>query len=227
MKKDHLPEDLVHSLLILAGFVGFMIFSSVKFLVVVAFISFGRMLFINRDVFRELKPFGGYANWVTIFRLVLLCLLGFNYQQFDHFSLAVLAVFVLSLDGLDGFIARKMSMNSAFGGRLDGETDAWFVLLMGTVVYQLKLADYWILWPGLLRYIFVLSCYLLWKKTLPEPVSYFRKTIAVIIMAALVSPFILAEKYYFPALVAASGLVTYSFGKSFVFQWRQNRLAGR
>ena len=195
-------------------------------MVAVAIISFCRMLFINEKVFRELKPFGGYANWVTIFRLLLLCLLGFNYEQFDHLTLAVLSVFILSLDGVDGYIARKMSMGSAFGGRLDGETDAFFVLLFSTMVYQLKMVDYWILWPGLLRYFFVLCCYLFWKKTLPEPVSYFRKTIAVIIMGALVSPFLLEERFYLPVLIIATLLVTYSFARSFIFQWRQNQPTG-
>ena len=227
MKKSTLPEDLTHSLLILAGFTGYMVFSNVNALVAAAVFSFLIMLFVNRGIFKELKPFGGYANWVTIFRLALLCLLGFSYKQFDHFTLALLAVFILSLDGLDGLIARRMSMGSAFGGRLDGETDAFFVLLMATIVYDLEMVGYWILWPGLLRYAFVTSCYLLWKRALPEPVSYFRKTIAVIIMGSLVSPFLLDKKYYLPTLIVATVLVTYSFGKSFIFQWHQNRLARR
>ena len=216
-------EDLIHSLLILTGFSGFMIFGNTAILVAVAIISFGLMLVINKAVFRELKPIGGYANWVTIFRLTLLCLLGFSYNQYDYFTLGILSVIVLFLDGVDGYIARKMSMSSAFGGRLDGETDAFFVLLFSSIVYDLKMADYWILWPGLLRYIFVLCCYLFWNKTIPEPVSYLRKTIAVIIMGALVSPFLLDKQYYLPVLIIATVLVTYSFGKSFVFQWRQNR----
>ncbi|MDN5212028.1 CDP-alcohol phosphatidyltransferase family protein [Fulvivirgaceae bacterium BMA12] len=224
MKKIELTEDLIHALLILAGFIGFVVLGFVQIMVALSVVSFGLLLFFNRKVFKELKPFGGYANWVTIFRLALLCALGFSFHLLNHLNLAIWAIIVLSLDGVDGLIARKMSMTSEFGGKLDGETDAFFVLLMGSIVYQFKLADYWILWPGLLRYFFVISCYVFWKKTWPEPVSYFRKTIAVIIMSALISPFLLAEKFYLPIIIIATILVTYSFAKSFTFQWKQSRI---
>ena len=226
MKKLELIEDLIHSLLILGGFIGFMIWGNIQIMVVMAVSSFSLFLYVNRKVFKDLKPLGGYANWVTIFRLAILCFLGFNFHLFDQLNLAILAIVILSLDGVDGLIARKMSMTSDLGAKLDGETDAFFVLLMGGIVYQLKMVDYWILWAGLLRYIFVICCYIFWKKTLPEPVSYFRKAIAVIIMGSLISPFLLVEKYYLPILITSTILVTYSFGKSFTFQWRQNRLAG-
>ncbi len=224
MKKVELIQDLIHSLLILAGFIGFMALGYIQIMVVLAAMSFGLLLFFNGKVFKDLKPLGGYANWVTIFRLALLCTLGFSFHFLNHLNLAIWAIIVLFLDGVDGLVARKMSMTSEFGGQLDGETDAFFVLLMGSIVYQLKIADYWILWPGLLRYFFVISCYVFWKKIWPEPVSYFRKTIAVIIMGALISPFLLVEKFYLPILIMATLLVTYSFAKSFTFQWQQSRI---
>jgi len=71
---------------------------------------------------------------------------------------------------------------------------------------------------GMLRYIYVLICYLVWQDVLDESVSYLRKTIAVVVMGAILTPFALPDPYYVPLLIVATIAVTLSFAKSFIFQ---------
>ena len=134
-----------------------------------------------------------------------------------------MAVFALALDGVDGFLARKFKTTSNFGATLDGESDAFFVLLFSLIIYTLDYVGAWILWVGMLRYIYVLVCYVVWQEVLEESVSYLRKTIAVVIMGAILTPFVLPDQYYDPILFVATIAITLSFVKSLIFQIKNHR----
>ncbi|MDN5202639.1 CDP-alcohol phosphatidyltransferase family protein [Fulvivirgaceae bacterium BMA10] len=213
--------DITHSILVLIGVVSYFIIDSVLPLCLLAAFSYILFIISNKEVFEKLKPFGGPANWVTIFRLLVLLLVGSFHTFIDTSTLGIIVIAIFLMDGLDGYLARRFKTSSEFGGILDGETDAFFVMLLSLIVYENGYAGIWILWAGLLRYIFVLVCYILWRGTKPEPVSYLRKTIAVIIMGALICPFLLPEAYYLPILIIGTILVTASFGRSFVFQFER------
>ncbi len=212
--------DIVHAILVAAGVSLFLFFSEPWFISIFSGASFMYFIWTNSAIFTTIKPFGGYANWVTIFRLAVLLLIGFFYKDFENLTIAYVAVFALALDGVDGFLARKFKTTSSFGATLDGESDAFFVLLFSAIIYNLGYISVWILWVGILRYLYVLLCYILWGGVLGEPVSYFRKTMAVVIMAAILFPFILPYQYYFPILVVSTIVITLSFLKSFIFQIR-------
>ena len=74
----------------------------------------------------------GLCNIATLGRLVLvgillIALLGGVTPNWMTFALAVIA---LSLDGVDGWLARKQGLASDFGARFDVEVDAAFALLL-------------------------------------------------------------------------------------------------
>ncbi len=214
--------DIVHAIIVVVGVLLFLFSGELWLISIFSGASFLYFIWTNSAVFIDIKPFGGYANWVTIFRLAVLLSIGFFYSDFDDLTIAYMAVFALALDGVDGFLARKFKMTSSFGATLDGESDAFFVLLFSAIIYNLGYVGVWILWVGMLRYLYVLVCYILWNGVLDESVSYFRKTMAVVIMGAILSPFILAHQYYFPILIVSTVAITLSFLKSFVFQIRNH-----
>lgn len=210
--------DIVHAIIVLVGVLLFLFSGNLRFVSIFSGASFLYFVWMNCTIFSDLKPFGGYANWVTMFRLAILLYIGIFYKDFENLTIAYTAVLALTLDGVDGFLARKFKMTSSFGATLDGESDAFFVLLFSSLIYTLGYASVWILWAGVLRYLYVFVCYILWGQLLEEPVSYLRKVIAVVIMAALLFPFVLPPEYYLPILTLSSVVLTMSFLKSFIFQ---------
>ncbi len=59
------------------------------------------------------------------------------------------------LDGVDGWLARRTNMTSAFGARFDMEVDALLILALSVLVWRYGKAGPWVLASGLLRYVFV------------------------------------------------------------------------
>ena len=160
---------------------------------------------------------GGAANLVTLFRLMLLISLVWIYPMLTLLQIALIGASVLALDGVDGFLARRFKTASTFGAYFDMETDAFYVFLYACLIYQLDLAGGWILAIGALRYGYVVFVLSFFKPKEKEEKSSFRgKAIAVFLMGALLSPFVLIESIYLPILIAASIAVVYSFVAGFL-----------
>ncbi|MDX2143529.1 MAG: CDP-alcohol phosphatidyltransferase family protein [Rhodospirillaceae bacterium] len=173
-------------------------------------------------VFHPYDSFG-MANTVTLIRLVGVCLFaGLGLQMIvDAVALSpalawlfcALAMMERLLDGIDGYVARKRGMESAFGARFDMEVDALQILLLSVLAALLDKAGAWVLVGGLLRYAF-LGAGLLWPAfNAPLPPSSRRKIAAVIqglTLAALLAPVMVPP---ISALVAAAALIllVYSF----------------
>jgi len=109
--------------------------------------------------------FGG-ANRVTLLRLVLagliVGLLGeaawappLAGRAGLAWGVVALATLTALLDAVDGPLARRSGLASAFGARFDMETDAAFTLVLCALVWQAGQAGPWVLAAGLLRYAFV------------------------------------------------------------------------
>lgn len=99
--------------------------------------------------------------------------------------LAGLAVAVLLLDGVDGYIARRWRLATAFGARLDMEVDAALILALAALLWRHDRAGAWVLAIGGLRYAF-----LAWQRLRPRyaralPESRRRKTACVVQMGVL------------------------------------------
>ncbi|WP_179105730.1 CDP-alcohol phosphatidyltransferase family protein [Vreelandella utahensis] len=125
----------------------------------------------------------------------------------------VLALAILILDGLDGHLARRFGVSSAFGARFDMEVDAALILTLCLGVWILGITGPWVLLLGLMRYLFVAVGRVLPWINHPLPESVRRKTICVWQIASLVivlvpvTPSWLAVWILAPALV----LLAYSF----------------
>ena len=126
----------------------------------------------------------GLANQVTLLRAGLVCLTGGALLASGHapvisWSLAGLIAAALALDALDGWLARRLGLMSAFGARFDIEIDALLLLILALLLWQTGRVDAWVLAIGLLRYAFVLAGWIRPWLRAPLPPSRRRKAICV------------------------------------------------
>jgi phosphatidylglycerophosphate synthase len=100
--------------------------------------------------------------------------------------LAVLGAFgLLTLDGLDGWSARRQGLASEFGARFDMEVDAAFILVLSVMALSLGKVGAWVLGLGIMRYAFVLAGEFVPALKAPLPPSTRRKTVCVVQIMAL------------------------------------------
>jgi phosphatidylglycerophosphate synthase len=128
-----------------------------------------------------------------------------------------LAAVALSLDWVDGQVARRTGTSTALGARFDMEVDAFLILVLSA--YVAVHMGPWVLAIGLMRYVFVAASWRLRWMNAPLPGSYARKVVAAVQGIFLV--------------VAASGLLPYagvlvglalaslvwSFGRDVLWLW--------
>lgn len=160
----------------------------------------------------------GAANTVTLLRAGIAALLaGLIGQAMLVASLAwlmaALAGIALLLDGVDGWLARRSQMQSIFGARFDMEVDAFFILVLAALVYQMDKAGVWVLLSGALRYGFVALGYALPWLRQPLPPRQRRQTVCVfqtaILALCLIPP--LTPPWTTRLTAVALGLLTLSF----------------
>jgi phosphatidylglycerophosphate synthase len=159
---------------------------------------------------QPLQRFGA-ANGVTLLRASITALLagfiGHSALTPDlAWGMTVIACIALLLDGVDGWLARRNQMQSPFGARFDMEVDAFFILVLALLVYQMEKAGVWVLLSGTMRYGFVALSYALPWLRQPLPPHKRRQTICVIqtaILALCLSPLMISP---WTTLLTAAGL---------------------
>ncbi len=114
------------------------------------------------------------ADWVTLTRMILIA--GVAGLVADSFSrsvsitaLVTLSTVALVLDAVDGQVARRTGTATPLGGRLDGEVDAFLILLLSIFVSQTY--GSWVLAIGAIRYVFLLAGWLMPWLAAPLPYS--------------------------------------------------------
>ena len=141
----------------------------------------------------------GAANTLTLFRAVGTVLLAgwipvaAQLTQPALVWISLFSVLLLTLDGLDGYLARRTGLASAYGARFDMEIDALLTLIISLLVWQSGEAGIWIVTLGLMRYLFVLAATLQPELKKPLYPSFRRKLICVIqlgTLCAMLSPWI-------------------------------------
>lgn len=169
----------------------------------------------------------GAANQVTIVRGALVALLAALLGEHISRAIATVAIVVASaamlLDGVDGWLARRSGTASAFGARLDMETDALFVAVLALLVWQFGKAGSWVLLSGLMRYLFGAVVAFIPRLQRPVPSTNRGKTIAVLQMIALIVALAPGCSRPASAWVAAVGLLglVLSFALDVVWLLRQ------
>ena len=98
---------------------------------------------------------------------------------------AVLALTVpaLALDAVDGRVARRTGTVTAFGGRFDGEVDAFLILVLS--VAAAPTVGWWVLAAGLVRYAFAVAGWCLPWMRAPLEFRYWRKVVTAVVGIAL------------------------------------------
>lgn len=136
----------------------------------------------------------GLCNTMTILRaagIAILAGLLATPQALDPvtglgWTLVLLAAITLSLDGVDGWAARRSGLRSAFGARFDMESDVAFALVMAALAWQGDKVGAWFLALGLIRPAFLLAGAVLPALRQPLPEAFWRKTIAAVQMGVQV-----------------------------------------
>lgn len=173
----------------------------------------------------------GYANAITLLRLALVSLLVIPLvggllvgDSAAPVAIIALAIVALSLDGVDGWLARRQQLSSAFGARFDMEVDSAFALVLAVLAVVVSGASWFVLLLGLPRYLFGLAGLAMpWLNgDLPE--RYSRKVICVIQLAVLIA----VQSPWFAGLpgtlivAAAIAALAWSFGRDILWL-RQSR----
>ncbi len=179
-------------------------------------------------------PFGA-ANWVTFARaLIAVFFLGESISLLWagpaagaglRWTAVACGAAGLCLDGVDGYLARRLGRASAFGARFDMETDAFTILALAMLVWALDQAGGWVLVSGLLRYIFVLGGWLWPIFAVPLPPRKRRQTFCVVQLVALILALAPPVTPLWGNVICLAGLIllSYSFGVDLAWLAGQSR----
>ena len=174
---------------------------------------------------RSDQPFVHPADWVTLTRAVLTA--GVAGLVADSFSrpLAVTALVTLSiaalvLDAVDGQVARRTGTTTPLGGRLDGEVDAFLILLLSIAVSR-DLGG-WVLAIGAARYVFLLAGWLMPWLAAPLPPRFWRKVVAAVegVVLTVAASGVPSSLIVTVSVAAALLLLAESFGRDVLWLYR-------
>lgn len=169
---------------------------------------------------RHWTPSGsfGMANAVTTLRLLLTVALLVGCETQSSMVLAAMALSILLLDGVDGWLARLRGSSSDFGARYDTEVDALFVLALAFTLYERDAAGPWILLSGLWRYLYVLAPLLLPTPVGEAPRSIYYRVAYLLMILSFVSALALPRSAAFFLCLLGTVIISVSFLHSF---WRR------
>ena len=124
------------------------------------------------------------------------------------------AIAGLALDGVDGWLARRLELTSAFGARFDMEVDAFSVLALSMLVMVSGRAGGWVLLIGLMRYIFIGLGWIWPALSAPLPPSFRRQAICVLTTIVLLISLLPAMRAPGAGILLGSALaaLAWSFG---------------
>jgi phosphatidylglycerophosphate synthase len=176
------------------------------------------------------QPLGG-ANAVTFVRLLLIAPVIALLAEPPSAALAWLALaiagIVLVLDGVDGWIARRLGSVSDFGARFDMETDALLILVLSALALHFDKAGAWILAAGLMRYAFVAAGKIWPWMSAALPASRRRQTVCVVQIVTLLvclAPFVARP---WSSGVGALGLAVLTWSFAVDVRWLARRARHR
>src|SRR5882724_8910147 len=165
------------------------------------------------------------ADWVTLTRALLIAgVAGLVADSFGRpvsvTALVTLSTVALVLDAVDGQVARRTGTATPLGARIDGETDAFLILLLSIYVSQ----DYgsWVLVIGAARYALLLAGWLIPWLAAPLPPRYWGKVVAAVqgIVLTVAASGLPGRLVGMIAVAAALLLLAESFGRNVIWLYR-------
>jgi phosphatidylglycerophosphate synthase len=167
----------------------------------------------------------GPADRVTLARATLACgvaaLVVDGMLEAPTAALVPLAAVALALDAVDGPIARRTRTVSPFGGRFDGEVDAFLMLVLS--VHLAPSLGWWVLAIGAVRYVFgAAGWWLAWMRS-QLPFRYWRKVVTAVqgIVLVAAASTVLPVAVDRALLLGALLLLAESFGRDVLWLWRR------
>ena len=165
------------------------------------------------------------ADWVTLTRALLIAgVAGLVADSFGRpvsiTALVTLSTVALVLDAVDGQVARRTGTATRLGARIDGEVDAFLILLLSIAVSQ----DYggWVLIIGAARYALLLAGWLIPWLAAPLPPRYWRKVVAAVqgIVLTVAASGVVDRLTGMIAVAVALLLLAESFGRNVIWLYR-------
>jgi phosphatidylglycerophosphate synthase len=140
-------------------------------------------------------------------------------------TMVTIAAVALSLDAVDGQVARRTGTVSPFGARFDMETDALLILILAALVWQHGKAGSWILAAGLMRYLFVAASWALPRFGAALPPSRRRQAVCVVQIVSLLAALAPVVVLPWSAVLAGVGLaaLVWSFAVDILWLARHAR----
>ncbi|MDO9524868.1 MAG: CDP-alcohol phosphatidyltransferase family protein [Gemmobacter sp.] len=166
----------------------------------------------------------GFCNAVTLTRLALAAALlaPLAHPTVVPWALFAVAATALSLDGVDGWLARREGRVSDFGARFDMEVDSALALILALNAWAAGTMGPLVLLIGLPRYVFVAAALgLPWlKQALPD--RFGRKAVCVAQIAALIGLQLpgLPSDLGLALVVTVAAALLWSFGRDVAWLWR-------
>src|SRR5690349_15524785 len=165
------------------------------------------------------------ADWVTLTRALLAAgvaglVAGSSGGPASTTALVTLSTVALVLDAVDGQVARRTGTATPLGARIDGEVDAFLILLLSIAVSR----DYggWVLAIGAARYALLLAGWLIPWLAAPLPPRYWGKVVAAVqgIVLTVAASGLLDRLAGMIAVAAAFLLLAESFGRDVIWLYR-------
>jgi phosphatidylglycerophosphate synthase len=165
------------------------------------------------------------ADWVTLTRAVLIAgvaglVAGSFARPVPTTALVTLSIVALVLDAVDGQVARRTGTATPLGARIDGEVDAFLILLLSIVASREY--GWWVLAIGAARYALLLAGWLIPWLAATLPPRFWRKVVAAvqgIVLTVAVSE-VPSRLIVMIALAAALLLLAESFGRDVIWLYR-------
>lgn len=167
----------------------------------------------------------GLANMVTTLRLVATMGMLVGFAREPGWVLAAVALFILLLDVVDGWLARRSSLNSTFGARYDIESDAFLVMTLSVLLCQRGQAGPWVLLAGAWRYLYVLAPLVIPTPVGEGPRSRWGRTAYVVMVISFMLALALPQSSAEPLSLLGTSVVTLSFLYSFWLRYGPAREA--
>jgi phosphatidylglycerophosphate synthase len=165
----------------------------------------------------------GLCNLVTLARLALAsALLTAIVADADPWAVFAVAALALSLDGVDGWLARRAGLTSDFGARFDMEVDSALALILALTAWAAGTVGPLVLLIGLPRYAFAAATMILPWLARPAPERFSRKAACVIQIATLIALQLppVGANLATPVVAAVALVLAWSFGRDILWLWR-------
>jgi len=212
----------LHACIALAATAAILAGAPLSTLLVPAAVSFAGFIWLRRDAWPRRGRFDA-ANALTTSRILGVLALPCVAAVTAELVVGAVALVLLILDGVDGWLARRLGVVSEFGEYLDKEADAFFMLVLCMLLYDQGRLGAWIVVPGLLRYGFVVLLRVVRPREIKERRSTRGRWIYFGMISALLAAFTPFPLLYRPCAAAMSFALVYSFAGSVFELYRPAR----